>query len=111
MKRPFSLLALLTLAVTLGACTTTDNTNSVNGNTPNANNGQRTAPVEATPMDPNTNGNSVPSNTGVVQNNNGNQNTGGVNTMNQNSHNANGNDNHNANSNNSNKKPKSRPTP
>jgi len=78
MRRTLALLSLLALA-SFGAGCSSDNANS------GSNNATRNGVVETNAnMSPRTNGNSVPSNTAVVTNNNGNDNTAGVKTTNSN---------------------------
>jgi len=88
MRRTLALLCLLALA-SLGFGCGSDNANS--GNTGGANNNAtRNGIVETNSnMSPRTNGNSVPSNTAVVTNNNGNDNTAGVKSTNGNNGNGN----------------------
>jgi hypothetical protein len=76
MRRTMATLCLLAAAGMWSACGG-DNTNS--GNAGSSNNATRNGVVETNAnMKPNTNGNTVPSNTAVVTNNNGNDNTAGV---------------------------------
>ena len=78
MRRTLASLCLLA-AVGLGAGCAADNSNAGNSNA------TRNGVVETNSnMSPRTNGNSVPSNTAVVTNNNGNDNTAGVKSTNTN---------------------------
>ena len=80
MKRNLALLFVLALVGVTGACATTTNDNGSN----------RNGVVETNANVGNLNANNAPPNTGVVINNNGNQNTSGVRPVN-----ANANGNHN----------------
>lgn len=80
MKRNLALLFVLALVGVTGACTSTTNDSGAN----------RNGVVETNANVGNLNANNAPPNTGVVVNNNGNQNTSGVKPVN-----ANANGNHN----------------
>lgn len=80
MKRNLVFLFVLALVGVTGACTTTTNDNGAN----------RNGVVETNANVSNVNATNAPDKTGVVVNNNGNQNTSGVRTVN-----ANANGNHN----------------
>lgn len=80
MKRNLAFLFVLALVGVTGACATTTNDNGAN----------RNGVVETNANVGNLNANNAPPNTGVVVNNNGNQNTSGVRPVN-----ANANGNHN----------------
>ncbi len=72
MRRTLAVLCLSAAALATG-CGGADNTNAGNGNA------TRNGIIETNSnMNPRTNGNSVPSNTAVVTNDNGNDNTAGI---------------------------------
>jgi len=80
MRRTLASMCLIAVAGLLAGCGA-DNTNAGNSNA------TRNGVVETNSnMSPRTNANSVPANTAVVTNNNGNDNTAGVKTMNTNTH-------------------------
>lgn len=102
MQRNFTLALVLMGTAALSGCGAHDNTNTaVNSNNSNAVNAPRQGAVETNANIPaNANRSSVPSNTGVVTNDNGNENTAGVRSVNGNS---NRNSNSNSNNRNSNR--------
>jgi len=99
MRRNQALALVFVVAAALTGCSTTDNanhtTNSNSAASPAAS-PQRDGVVETNANIPqNANSKTVPSNTGVVTNDNGNANTAGVRPINSNNRNANGNKNNN----------------
>ena len=101
MRRTLATLSLIAVA-SLGAACGGGDSNATNSNANNGNgNATRNGVVETNANVPkNLNANNVPSNVGVLTNDNGNKNTDGVRSMNNNAnHNANGNKNHNGNAN------------
>ena len=91
MRRIQALALVFVAAAALTGCSATHNAN----NTSNVNNAnQREGVVDTDANIPrNANASSVPANTGVVTNDNGNANTSGVRSINSNNRNANGNNN------------------
>jgi len=80
MRRILAVLCLSAVAGLGAGCSSTDNSNAGGSN-----NATRNGIVESNSnMSPRTNGNSVPSNTAVVTNDNGNDNTAGVKSTNNN---------------------------
>jgi len=89
MQRKLALALVFVVGAALPGCATADNANNRNAATP-----RREGVVETNANIPaNANRKSVPANTGVLTNDNGNANTDGVKTMNSNNHNANKNQN------------------
>lgn len=91
MRRNQALALVFVMAAALTGCATADNANNrSNTNNTNAVPAQREGVVETNANIPaNANSRNVPSNTGVVTNDNGNQNTAGVKSINSNNRNAN----------------------
>jgi hypothetical protein len=102
MRRNHALALVFVVAAALTGCSTADNTNNSNANsssaaTPAAS-PQRQGVIETNANIPqNANSKTVPSNTGVVTNDNGNANTAGVRPINSNNRNRNANGNKNNN--------------
>jgi len=94
MRRNQALALVFVVAAALTGCATTDNANhTTNANNSNAASPQREGVVETNANIPqNANSKTVPSNTAVVTNDNGNANTAGVREINRNG-NANNNNN------------------
>jgi hypothetical protein len=91
MRRNHALALVFVVAAALTGCATTDNANNSNAASP-----QREGVVETNANIPeNANSRNVPSNTGVVTNDNGNANTSGIRPINSNNSNANRNRNNN----------------
>ncbi|HKO99058.1 MAG TPA: hypothetical protein VJU86_18810 [Pyrinomonadaceae bacterium] len=86
MRRNQALALVFVVGAALTGCSTTDNTNrTTNANSSNAASPQRDGVVETNANIPqNANSRNVPSNTGVVTNDNGNANTAGVKPINGN---------------------------
>lgn len=105
MKRTTAFLCLLAAVSFSAACGGGDNTNA-GSNTGNVN---RSGVVDTNAnLSPRTNGNTVPSNVGVLTNDNHNANTAGITSTNSNSRSGNANNangNHNANNRNGNTRP------
>ena len=95
MRRNQALALVFVVAAALTGCATADNANhTTNANNSNAASPQREGVVETNANIPaNANSRNVPSNTGVVTNDNGNANTAGVRSINSNNRNANKNHN------------------
>jgi ABC-type uncharacterized transport system auxiliary subunit len=97
MRRNQALALVFVVAAALTGCATNDNAN----NTSNANNSNAASPQRQGAVETNANipanaiSRSVPSNTGVLTNDNGNANTAGVRSINSNNRNANSNKNKN----------------
>jgi hypothetical protein len=88
MRRNQALALVFVVAAAFTGCATTDNTN--NRSNSNANGVQREGVVDTNANIPaNANSRSVPSNTGVLTNDNGNANTDGVKSINSNKANSN----------------------
>lgn len=88
MRRNSALALVFVVAAAFTGCATTDNTNNRSNN--NANGAQRDGVVDTNANIPaNANSKSVPSNTGVLTNDNGNANTDGVKSINSNNRNVN----------------------
>lgn len=97
MRRNQALALVLVVAAAFTGCATADNANhTTNVNNGNAASPQREGVVETNANIPqNANSKTVPSNTGVLTNDNGNANTAGVRPINSNNRNANSNKNNN----------------
>ncbi len=97
MRRTKALALVFVVAAAFTGCATTDNTNSANTNTSNSNNSNaahREGVIETNAnISENANRKDVPANTGVLTNDNGNENTSGVKSVNSNNRNANKNKN------------------